>query len=231
MSEGFFAAVFGAGWLGILTSISPCPLATNIAAVSFIGKTVETPRHIVLRGLLYTLGRILAYMVLGILLSSSILSVFETATSLQKWINPVLGFILIVVGLVLLEIIPLPSFSGGISQERSARLAGSGPLGALVLGLLFALSFCPVSAALFFGSLLPLALKTDSSLLIPAVYGIGTALPVMGFAFAFGFGLTSVGRAFNGITRIAFWVKRLTAIIFIAVGAYYVYLYVLPLFT
>ncbi len=229
MSEGVLAAGLSAVWLGILTSVSPCPLATNIAAVSFISKTVEKPRSIMVRGLLYTMGRILAYAILGIILAAGILTVFDTATVLQKWMNPLLGFILIGVGLVLLEIIPFPSFNSGLSERHATKLAKSGPVGALALGLLFALSFCPVSAALFFGSLLPLALQTDSSLLIPTLYGIGTALPVLGFAFAFGFGLTSVGRAFNRLTRIATWVKRLTALIFIAVGLYYIYLYVFPL--
>ncbi len=230
MSEGIVAAGLSAVWLGVLTSISPCPLATNIAAVSFISKTVEAPRHIMVRGLLYTLGRILAYSILGIILTAGILTVFDTATALQKWMNPLLGFILIVVGLVLLDLIPLPSFSTRLSAEHSTKLAKGGPAGALALGLLFALSFCPVSAALFFGSLIPLALQSKSSFLIPSLYGAGTALPVLGFAFAFGFGLTSVGRAFNRLTRIGIWVKRLTAIIFISVGCYYIYLYVFPLF-
>ena len=46
--------------LGLLTALSPCPLATNIAAVGFIGKDIEDRRKIFRNGLLYTLGRILA---------------------------------------------------------------------------------------------------------------------------------------------------------------------------
>ncbi len=156
--EGFLTAAASALWLGILTSISPCPLATNIAAISFIGRRVSNPRRVFFTGLLYALGRIAAYVVLGIIIVASLLSSSEISLFLQKYLNRVLGPILILVGMVLLELIPLRLPGGGFGDGFQRRAERFGMWGAAVLGFVFALSFCPLSAALFFGSLIPLYL-------------------------------------------------------------------------
>jgi len=220
------AATASALWLGILTSISPCPLATNIAAVSFIGREVEQPRRVVLSGLMYTAGRMTAYAVLGVLLVKSILAVFDAAGFLQKTMNQALGVLLILTGLVLLRIIPMPNFSTGSLERLGQRLAGMGLTGAFLLGGLFALSFCPVSAALFFGSLVPLAMKLQSGILIPWCYGLGTALPVLVFAIAIGLGTHVVARAFNRVSAVEVWLRRITGLLFTLLGVYYLYQYV-----
>ena len=165
-------------WLGILTSVSPCPLATNVAAISFIGRRMEGERWVLVGGLLYTAGRVLTYTVLGVLLVSSVLSAPSVALVLQKYMNQILGPVLILIGMVLLEIISLGSFGSGLAARLQNRADRWGVLGALLLGVVFALSFCPVSAALFFGSLLTIAVKAKSGILLPAVYGIGTGLPI-----------------------------------------------------
>ena len=219
-------AITTAVWLGILTSISPCPLATNIAAVSFIGREIERPRRVVLSGLLYTAGRMTAYAILGILLVKSMLAAFHAAGFLQKTMNQVLGVLLLLTGLVLLRIIPMPDFSSGSLERWGHRLAGMGLTGAFLLGGLFALSFCPVSAALFFGSLVPLAMKLESGVLIPWCYGLGTALPVLVFAIAVGLGTHAVARAFNRMTIVEVWFRRITGVLFTLLGVYYLYQYV-----
>ena len=166
--------VASAFWLGILTSISPCPLATNIAAISFVGRRVESPFKVFLAGLLYTAGRALTYLVLGVLLVFSLLSAPYVSHLLQKYMNKALGPILILVGMVLLELISV-SFSGpGVSEKMQKRVEVLGMWGALLLGVIFALSFCPVSAALFFGSLIPLSLRCESGVILPSAYGIAT---------------------------------------------------------
>ena len=216
-------------WLGILTSISPCPLATNIAAISYIGKRVADPRMVVLSGLLYMLGRMLAYLGLGILIVASVLSIPDLAYFLQKYMNQFLGPILIVVGIFLLGIIRFSLPGGGISEKMQKRVASCGIWGAGLLGILFALSFCPVSAALFFGSLIPLAVKHNSSYALPSIYGIGTALPVIVFAFIIGFGTHYLSRVFNKITKIEMWARKITGVIFIIAGIYYILIYILKL--
>ncbi|MDD2703267.1 MAG: aromatic aminobenezylarsenical efflux permease ArsG family transporter [Candidatus Omnitrophica bacterium] len=217
-------------WLGILTSISPCPLATNIAAVSFLSKKIVHPLMVFLSGLAYTLGRMVAYAALGWIIISSFLSVPQVAQFLQKYMVKALGPLLIITGLFLLEVITLKLPGISLSQKHHNKLVESGALGAFFLGLIFALAFCPVSAALFFGSLIPLALNSKAWAFLPFIYGIGTGLPVLGFALAIALGVTSMSHWFNKVTKLEFYTRRITGVIFIVVGLYYTGIYVLWLF-
>lgn len=214
-------AVASAVWLGILTSISPCPLATNIAAVSYIGRRVASPRQVILSGVLYTLGRSIAYVLLGALLVASVLSVPQLAMFLQKYMNKLLGPLLILVAMFLLDLIQLKTSGAGLSDGMRKRVDALGLWGALPLGVVFALTFCPVSAALFFGSLIPVAVQARSSLLLPGLYGVGTSVPALAFAVLIALGAKSVGRAFNALTKVEIWARRVTGIVFLAVGIYY----------
>jgi cytochrome c biogenesis protein CcdA len=221
MMENMLAGTLSALWLGVLTSISPCPLASNIVAISFIGKNVGKARSVLLAGLFYTAGRAITYLVLAVLLITSLLSSPEVSMFLQEWMNRIIGPLLVIVGLVLLEVINLSIFKGfGISDSLKGRIEKSGIWGAGLLGVIFALTFCPVSAALFFGSLLPLCLGTGSKILFPALYGLGTALPVIVFAFIIAFSAQSVGKAFNSLTKIEIWARRITGGVFVAAGIY-----------
>ena len=209
-------------WLGILTSISPCPLASNIAAVSLILKKADHTRYVFTSGILYTLGRVIGYTVLGVLITFSLLSIPQTSFFLQNYMNKVLGPILIIAGFFLLELFQFTIPGLSISDKVANRFKDLGILGALPLGVLFALSFCPVSAALFFGSLIPLSLKNSSSIILPSIYGIGTGLPVLAFALLIAVGVKNIGNIFKKVTLIEYWTRRVTGIIFILVGIYYV---------
>ena len=213
-------------WLGILTSVSPCPLATNVAAISFIGRRLESPRWVLVSGLLYTAGRVLTYTVLGVLLVSSLLSAPSAALILQKYMNQILGPVLILIGMLLLEIISLGSFGSGLAARLQKRADRWGVLGALLLGVVFALSFCPVSAALFFGSLITIAVKAKSGILLPAVYGIGTGLPVLAFAILIAAGARSLAKVFDKVTAFERWARRVTGVVFLGIGIYYTLAYV-----
>lgn len=216
--------VFGAAsalWLGILTSISPCPLATNITAVSFVARGVGNPGKVFLTGLLYTLGRALTYVTLGVLLVSSLVSAPYISHFLQKYMNQLLGPVLIFVGLVLLELIRFPLPEVGAGAQMQERVRSLGIWGAVPLGVVFALSFCPVSAALFFGSLIPAALRYESGVVLPTLYGIGTAVPVLIFAVIIAWGTKSLGQAYNKLAVLEKWARRITGGIFILVGTYY----------
>lgn len=220
--------IFGSAlWLGILTSISPCPLATNIAAISFLSKKMAHPFLVFLSGLFYTLGRMIAYFLVGWIIMHSFLSLPDVAQFLQKYMGKILGPLLIVTGLFLLEIFTF-KFSGmNLSHKHQNRLVESGALGSLVLGFIFALAFCPVSAALFFGSVIPLALNNSGGTLLLFIYGIGTGLPVLLFSFAMAIGVKSLSHWFHKITRMEYYTRRITGIIFILVGIYYIWAYIL----
>jgi len=223
--DSYTFALGSAIWLGILTSISPCPLATNIAAITYIGRRVDSPRKVLAAGLLYTLGRMVTYLVLGILIVASVLSIPELAMFLQQNMNKFLGPILIIVGMFLLDLISISLPGGGLGSSMQGKVERFGFWGAGLLGLLFALSFCPVSAALFFGSLIPLAIEHQSSVVMPTVYGVGTALPVIMFAFVIAVSTRMVGIMFNKIKTIEKWARRITGVVFIAVGIYYSLIY------
>jgi len=207
----------GAVWLGLLTSISPCPLATNIAALSFIGRHVGSPRRALAAGILYTAGRTLAYVAVAALVIAALLSMVEVSATLQRAAANFLGPLLILVGVALLGVIPLPSFGGSLAA-RSEGLASRGVWGAVPLGMVFALAFCPVSAALFFGSLVPLATTHHSPLALPALYGIGTAVPVLGFAVLLATGSASLGGTYERLRRLERWARPITAVVFILAG-------------
>lgn len=216
----FVIAAGSAVWLGILTSVSPCPLATNIAAISFLGKNVKRSSAALLSGLTYTLGRMAAYSVLGFVLVSSSHAAPHVSMFLQQKMKFVLGPFLILVGVVLLDIIKF-SFPGlALPAKTQENMARSGPLGSFVLGVVFSLAFCPVSAALFFGSTFGLAVAQGSRFLIPALYGVGTAAPVVGFAFAVAFSVQAVGGLFQKIAVFEMWARRISGTVFIGAGLY-----------
>jgi cytochrome c-type biogenesis protein len=219
--EVLAAAALSAIWLGILTSISPCPLATNIAAVSYLGKQAENTRGVILSGCIYTFGRMAAYAVISALIAGSVLAIPGVSNFLQKYMNKALGPVLIVAGMFLLGLVSF-SFGGGVGHERMKRIIEKNSIvGPFLLGLIFALSFCPVSAALFFGALVPLAVKQNSPVFLPLLYGAGTALPVIIFALLIGISADITAKAFNRLTAMELWLRRATGIIFILVGVYF----------
>ena len=214
-------------WFGILTSISPCPLATNIAATTFIGKQIETRYGTLVAGAAYTGGRALAYIVISFIIVAGLFSIPGVSMFLQQYMNKILGPVLIVVGLLIADIVPLrlPEFGGITNSDFIRRLSSGGAIGAVFLGFLFALAFCPVSAALFFGIVIPLALKFESSLWLPLWYGIGTALPVIGFALLLAYGTRAAAGFVRGLTAMERYLRRLTAAVFIGIGIYFTVTY------
>ncbi len=223
--DPFWLCALSALWLGILTSLSPCPLTANIAAVSFLSKKIAHPTAVFLSGLAYTLGRMVSYAAVGWIIIHSLVSVPQTALFLQKYMGKALGPVLIVTGLLLFEVITvrLPGLS--LSHQHHSKLADSGAPGAFLLGFIFALAFCPISAALFFGSLIPLALNHPAGAILPFIYGIGTGLPVLGFSLAIALGVASLSHVFHKLTRIELYTRKITGVIFIGAGIYYIWAY------
>ena len=207
-------------WLGVLTSISPCPLATNIAAISYIGRRLDRPSLVVASGAIYTLGRTIAYVGLGAILVGGALSVPELSRFLQKYMNQILGPLLVLAGMFLLNLISFSTSGSSVGERLQRRVDKMGIWGALPLGIAFALSFCPISAALFFGSLIPLSIEHHSRVLLPLGFGIGTAMPVILLAIVVGVSVGSIGKLFNSLTRFEKWARLATGLIFIAVGIY-----------
>jgi cytochrome c-type biogenesis protein len=216
-----WAAVLAAAWTGILTAISPCPLATNVAAISFISRRVGNPRAALVTGLLYTLGRSLVYVLIAAILVSSLLSAPTVSVTLQKYMNKLLGPILILLGMVLLGMITLPGRGSDLGQRVGEKVADRGVWAGLILGVVFALSFCPASAALYFAGLIPLAIKFESSVLLPAVFGVSTALPVVAFAVLIVISANAMAKAYDRISAFERWARRITGVLFLILGIYF----------
>jgi len=212
--------VLSALWFGILTSISPCPLAANIAAISYVGRNVGSPAKTILAGALYSAGRIIAYVALGAAAVWSLMSIVDASRFLQGTFSRLLGPMLIIVGLILVGVIRF-NFSGrGVSDQMQQRVDRAGLWGALPLGAVLALAFCPVSAALFFGSLVPLAIEHRSPVVLPMFYGLGTGLPVVVFAVLLGLGVRQAGVAVKRLATFEQRARLVTAVVFICVGLY-----------
>jgi cytochrome c biogenesis protein CcdA len=219
MGPGWLA-VGSALWLGLLTSISPCPLSTNIAAVSYVGRRVGSGRAVLMSGALYTTGRSLVYLVLGAASVWSLMSMVSVSSFLQGTFSRLLGPLLVALGLLLLGVFEVAVPSVGVGDDFRERVDRAGVWGAGVLGMVFALAFCPVSAGLFFGGLVPLAVERSSPLLLPVAYGIGTALPVAVFAVLLAAGVGWLGKALDRVQAFEVWARRVTAVVFIGVGVY-----------
>jgi cytochrome c biogenesis protein CcdA len=221
----WWLALGGVIVLGLQTSISPCPLATNIAAISYITRNVGKPRDVLFSGLLYTLGRTVIYVLLAVLILSAMLWSGEVMTRfLQTKIHGYLGPVLILIGMLLLGMISF-NFSG-VQGEKMQKLADSlGVWSALPLGAIFALAFCPTSAATFLATI-ALSAQFQSNVLFPTTFGIGTAVPVLVFAGIIALNAQLLGRAFSVMSRIDWWTRTITGTLFILIGIWFSLRYV-----
>ncbi len=225
-----FIGLASALWLGILTSISPCPLASNVAAVSFLSNKITHPALVFISGVAYTIGRMVAYVLLSWIIINSFLSLPQAAQFLQRYTGKALGPLFIITGFILLDIISFSLPKLKLSARHHNKLVESGVPGAFLLGFILALAFCPISAALYFGSLLPLTANSKNGMFMPFIYGIGTGLPVLIFAFAIALGVKSLNHWFDRVKGFEYYTRKITGVVFILVGLYYTGIYILRLF-
>ncbi len=230
LSAGSQLPVFSAFILGLMTAISPCPLATNIAAIGYISKDLQSKRKIFLNGILYTLGRVLSYTLLGIVLILILrqgTSIFKIQKAVGTYGELFIGPILILIGVFMLGVIKINfSLLGGLSSKMEDKANGGKGWGALLMGVVFALAFCPYSGVLYFGGLIPLSVSSTAGYTLPVFFAIATGLPVIIFAWILAFSIAGVGTVYNRIKTFEFWFRRIVAVVFIALGLYYVWVVV-----
>ena len=210
--------------LGLITAISPCPLATNIAAIGYIGKEMENRKWIFINGLLYTLGRILAYTILGIVVISILregASIFGVQKFVAKYGEMIIGPALLLIGLYMLfgHKLRLPSF--GFSGKGGEKIAKNGSWGAFLLGVLFAMAFCPSSGIFYFGMLIPMSATATGGYFLPIIYAIATSLPVIIIAWVLAFGANQIGAVYGKIQMVQRWLNLIVGVLFVAIGVYY----------
>lgn len=215
------APLLSALLLGLLTAISPCPMATNITAIGYISKDIESKRRVFYNGLIYTLGRTIAYFVLALLLFLGA-SQFKISGFFQVYGEKIIGPLLIVIGLFMLGIFNINFNFFGRFIDRFTKRKITSYWGTLLLGIVFALAFCPYSGVLYFGMLIPMTLSSPEGLLLPVVFAVTTGIPVVIFAWLVAFSISQVGSFYNRIKSFEFWFRRVVGVVFIGVGVYYV---------
>ncbi len=211
--------------LGLMTAISPCPLATNITAIGFISKEIENRKRIFLNGLLYTLGRAISYTALGVLIYFGA-SAFHVAKIFGVYGERILGPLLILIGILMLGFIKIKF--PGLSKLTSAvenKSRNGNSWGALLLGIVFALAFCPYSGMLYFGMLIPITISSPSGLFLPLVFAIATGLPVIIIAWLLAYSISSIGGFYQKIKVFEKWFRYVVAVLFILVGLYYCWIF------
>jgi len=210
--------------LGLMTAISPCPLATNISAIGFISRDIENRRRVFIHGLVYTLGRIISYTGLALIIFFGA-SKMQISMIFQGWGEKLLGPVLIIIGLFMLDVIKI-KFPGLSSLTEKIGENNKGSYwSTLLLGMVFALAFCPYSGVLYFVMLIPMTVASASGLYLPVLYAISTGLPVILFAWLLAYAVGNVGKLYKQIKSFELWFRRIVSIIFILVGIYYVVIF------
>ncbi|NYT05645.1 MAG: sulfite exporter TauE/SafE family protein [Methanomicrobiales archaeon] len=208
-------------FIGLMTAMSPCPLATNITAIAYVSRRVGNSRRTLLVGSLYAAGRAVAYVALAAAIVYAGLNIQAVSFVLQDYGEMLLGPLLLILGILMLDIVDIGLPGGGRRLAPFMEmLSEKGEAGSFLLGMLFALSFCPFSAVLYFGMLIPIALQTGDALLVPGVFGIATALPVIVVSVLLVRGVGQAARLLQRAQTVDFWVKKAVAAVFIGIGMY-----------
>ncbi|MCW0483199.1 aromatic aminobenezylarsenical efflux permease ArsG family transporter [Gaoshiqia sediminis] len=207
--------------LGLMTAISPCPLATNITAIGLISKDIESRKKVFYNGLVYTFGRAISYTAIGLMFFFGA-EQFRIEGIFSTWGEKLLGPLLILIGLFMLGVLSFKIPGIGSLTEKMENRANKGFWGVLLLGIVFALAFCPYSGVLYFGMLIPMTVSSASGLYLPIAFAFATGIPVILFAWLIAFSVGSIGGVYNKMKTFETWFRRVVAILFIVVGIYYV---------
>ena len=208
--------------LGLMTALSPCTLATNITAVGFISKDIKDRNRVFVNGLLYTLGRAISYTVIALIVYLGA-DQFKFSGFFQIYGEKLLGPLLIIIGLFMLGVIRIkfPGVSRLTSKMEDKTKWGY--FDAILLGMIFALAFCPYSGVLYFGMLIPMTVASVSGLYLPIVFALATGIPVIIFAWILAYAVSGIGGAYNKVKAFEIWFRRVIAVLFIIVGIYYIF--------
>ncbi|MFA6727697.1 MAG: aromatic aminobenezylarsenical efflux permease ArsG family transporter [Prevotella sp.] len=210
--------------LGLMTAISPCPLATNISAISFISRDLQNRKGVFISGLVYTLGRAFSYTALALLIYFGA-SKMNVSLLFQGWGEKLLGPILIIIGLLMLDIIKINFPSWNKLTESIGKKGKGSYWSTFLLGVVFALAFCPYSGVLYFAMLIPITISSASGLYLPVIFAFATGIPVIIFSWLLAYSVGFVGKLYNHIKVFELWFRRIVAVLFILVGFYYTFIF------
>ena len=215
--------ILSAFLLGLMTAISPCPLATNITAIGYISRDFNDRKQVLIRGVIYIIGRAITYTSIGLLIYFSA-SQFTISGFIQQWGEKLLGPLLIIVGLFMLGIIRLNFKGSKILSKRVQQLKKNRYVDVLLMGIVFALAFCPYSGVLYFGMLMPLTLTNASGLYLPIVFAIATGIPALILTWVIAYSASNLSRNFNRVKSFAIVFRKIVSVVFIGIGIYYIFI-------
>lgn len=210
--------------LGLMTAISPCPLATNISAIGFISRDLQNRKGVFISGLVYTLGRAFSYTALALLIYFGA-SKMNVSLLFQGWGEKLLGPILIIIGLLMLDIIKINFPSWNKLTESIGKKGKGNYWSTFLLGVVFALAFCPYSGVLYFAMLIPITISSASGLYLPVIFAFATGIPVIIFSWLLAYSVGVVGKLYNHIKVFELWFRRIVAVLFVLVGFYYTFIF------
>jgi cytochrome c biogenesis protein CcdA len=217
--------IISAFLLGLMTAVSPCPLATNISAVGFISKDLQNRKKVFYNGLLYTLGRVISYTVLGIIMIAILkqgASIYKVQKAVSTYGEMIIGPLLILIGIFMLGVIKFNfSLTGGLTSRMETKAGKGSAWNSVLLGIVFALAFCPYSGVLYFGGLIPLSVSSSAGYFLPMIFAVATGLPVIIFAWILAFSVSKMASVYNKVKAFEFWFRKVVAVIFLVVGIYY----------
>ena len=210
------AALMASTGLGLLAAVSPCPLATNLAAISILTRGQGPTRRIAVTGVAYALGRITPLVAIAAIVSWGIVRSSTLSHVLQKYGDRATGPLLVIIALVLLDLMPFRLPTIGFKAKESGE--GKGFVGAFAMGVAFARAMCPTSAALYFGGLIPLAVRHNAPVVLPFAFGIATAAPVLAASVLLILSANGLSRFFENLKRAERIIRIATGYAFLVYG-------------
>ena len=204
-----------------MASVGPCTLATNVASIAYISRRITDRKYAIMASLLYSLGRMITYTLIGLLIIAIGMETPAIRNFLEDVGTYVLGPLLILAGILMLVIDRFSFGGGGRITALGNKVSDWGLVGSFLMGVIFALAFCPYSAVLFFAVLIPMALTSTGGVFLPPLFAIGTGLPVIFFGMLIAAGVTAVSRWVNNLGKTEKILRIVMAIIFIGVGIDY----------
>ena len=210
--------------LGILTAVSPCPMATNITAIGYISKDIENKHSVFKNGIYYTFGRIIVYTLLGFIIIPLLregTNIYGIQKFISKYGELFIGPSLIIIGVFMLISSNLNIPKLGFSFNNSEKIKNKGGFGSLFLGIMFSLAFCPTSGIIYFGMLMPMSASESGGYILPVIFAIATGVPVLIIAWILSYSISRIGSFYQKVSLFQKWLNLIIALLFIIIGIYY----------
>ncbi len=208
-------------FLGIMVAVAPCTIASNVSVIGFLMRERQNKRKVFLNGAVYTLGRTVAYGLLGtaIFYFAGGLKIGEL---LQHSVGKIIGPLFILVGFLMLDLVHIHGLADKCQRWLDVKKFQKRNWSAFGMGLLLAFAFCPYCAAIYFGMLIPFSFTVSHGVALPWIFGIGAAVPVFITIGVIAFSYNRLYKLYNKLQKFEIWFRRILGVLFILSGMLFV---------